>query len=264
MSSITLNAVIGKPIGHSLSPRLHQAIYEAYQISAVLLPFEIEDLNDYLRAVRTLNIELTAVTLPYKESIVPLLDEVDPLALEIGAVNTVLKKDGRLIGYNTDYLGIYETLKKIDLKGKKALVLGCGGVARPLIHYLCGRGARVVLTNRSFEKLQTFKDRYELEILPWEERNTCEADFVANTTPIGMAPLVDESPLPKIALHSGQVIFDVIYNPSPTLLLKDAAAAGAQTINGLSLFIAQAYEQIFLWRGIRPHLNSPETLLFNS
>ncbi len=237
-----LTAVIGKPIGHSKSPEFHSAEYARRGIDAVMLAFEGE-LENLVAGIRGLGIGLTAVTLPFKESIMPFLDEVDALAQRIGSVNTVIQKDGKLHGFNTDYLGIAAALKGVELRGKRVLILGAGGAARPLAAYLQDEGAELLCLNRNKERAAELMDAFGGQAVD----SPVETDIIVNATPVGMHPAVDETPLDKEYLRVGQIVFDFIYNPEETRLLREAREAGAQTQSGKSMFEAQALEQIRLW-----------------
>lgn len=241
-----LNIVIGNPIGHSQSPAFHNAEYARRGYDAVMLAFESADVAALMQAVRNLKIGLTAVTLPHKETVMAHLDEVDALAARIGAVNTVIQKDGRLLGFNTDYAGIAALFKGIDVKGRRVMVLGAGGAARPLAAFLQDSGAAWFCFNRNVERAAELAKAFGGEAV----ENPVEADIVVNATPVGMHPNVDESPLEKTLFHTGQIVLDFIYNPEVTRFLQEAAEAGAEIRSGKVMFEAQALEQIRLWESL--------------
>lgn len=246
-----LNAVIGFPLTHSQSPAFHNEEYAKRGHDAVLLAFESEDLPALVQAIRALDVGLTAVTLPFKESILPLLDELDPLAQRLESVNTVLNIHGKLKGYNTDYLGIQAALKDVPLAGKKVLLLGAGGVAKPAAAFVNDSGADLFCRNRSRERAGELVRDFGGHVV--EDANSENFDIVINATPVGLAPKVDETPLDAQFLRAGQVVFDIVYNPEETRLLREAKAAGAQTRSGLLMFKAQALEQIRLWETLVLH-----------
>ena len=240
-----LNAVIGFPLAHSLSPAFHNEEYLKRGHDAVLLAFEGEDLPALVQALRTLKVGLTAVTLPFKETILPLLDELDPLAERLGSVNTVLNVGEKLKGFNTDYLGIAKALEGVDLAGKNVLLLGAGGVARPVSAFVTDSGAQLLCMNRSRERAEELVRDFGGRIVEDLAKETF--DVVINGTPLGLAPNEKETPLDARFLRAEHIVFDIVYNPEETRLLREAKAVGAVTISGQTMFKAQALEQIRLW-----------------
>lgn len=247
-----LNAVIGFPLTHSLSPAFHNEEYMKRGYDAVLLAFENEDLAGLVQSIRNLKIGLTAVTLPFKEAILPFLDELDPLAKRLGSVNTVLNFGGKLKGFNTDYFGIAQALEGEPLAGKKVLLLGAGGVAKPVAAFVSDSGGELLCMNRNRERAEALIRDFGGRVV--EELRGENFDIVINATPLGLAPNVEETPLDAQWLRAGQVVFDIVYNPEETRLLREAKAAGAQPRSGLLMFKAQALEQIRLWETFILHL----------
>lgn len=242
-----LNAVIGSPIGHSLSPQFHNEEYRRRGYDAVLLAFEHNDLAALVQAIKTLKVGLTAVTLPFKEQILPFLDEADPVAQALGCANTVIQKDGKLLGFNTDVIGIQKALDGVELSGKTVLLLGAGGVARPVAYVLNKAGAKVRCLNRNRERAEELAAKFGGRIINEGDLDELTLDLIVNATPVGLAPQAEETPLPSRYLRAGQTVFDIVYNPEETRLLREAKAAGAQTRSGMLMFTAQALEQIRLW-----------------
>ena len=242
-----LTAVVGSPIKHSLSPLLHNAIYAREGIDAAMLAIENDSVKGVVAAIRALSIGLTAITIPHKQNVLPLLDKVGPAAQKIGAVNTIINKNGLLTGFNTDFVGIAKSLEKVALRGKNVLIIGAGGAARPVAFHLSRVGAKIYCYNRSRENAKALCKDFggsvvtNLKAIPF--------DVIINTTPIVMSPNVNVSPIPAEILRHGSTVFDVIYNPLETKLLKDAKRAGARTISGLMMFVAQGLEQERLWLG---------------
>jgi shikimate dehydrogenase len=238
-------AVIGHPISHSLSPLLHNKIFENEGIDAELRAYDVTDVPAFVEKIRTTPIHLTAVTLPHKQTIMPLLDEIDPVAKEIGAVNTVINRDGKLIGYNTDIVGIAQALKNFDLKGKNVLIVGSGGAAQPLAHHLKSAVAHIFCHSREFDKAKELCTRYGGEAIEAsDEFKKFSFDVVVNATPLGWKKS-DALPFSPDLIRKGMVVFDLNY--LPTQFLKEANAQGATTISGLSMFLAQGLEQERLW-----------------
>jgi shikimate dehydrogenase len=247
--------VIGYPLGHTLSPVMHNAAFKANGLNAVYLSFETRDLPGALAWMRALVIRGMSVTIPYKTAVIPLLDGVDDLAKKIGAVNTIINKGGRLIGTNTDALGAFRALKeKTKLSGKTGLIVGAGGVARAIGFLLKEKGVGLTLTNRSRKNGEELADFLNCPFLPLEEISKVESDLLVQTTPIGMVPHEDQCLLEPENLKKGMIVMDVIYNPLETRLLRMARDRGCTPINGLTMFIHQGAEQFRRWTGLHPPL----------
>lgn len=256
--------VMGDPIAHSMSPDIHNDAFEKENIEAVYHHFHVtkEGLNDAVKGMKALGIEGFNITIPHKTSIIPLLDEVDELALAIGAVNTVVNKNGRFIGYNTDGKGFFKSLcDEIsgDIKAKKTLVIGAGGAARAIYFTLVKEGVKQVdIANRTKERAAQLvsdcpydKVSKALSIIEAEE-SLSQYDLIIQTTSSGMSPELDHSPLKVDQLKTGAIVSDIIYNPLQTKLLREAGEKGAVTQNGLGMFINQAALAFEIWTGIMP------------
>lgn len=248
-SETKLNAVIGHPLHHSLSPLLHTSVYELLDIDAVMLAFPGQDLSSLVQSIRSLPIHLTAVTIPYKEKILPYLDLVDEEAREIGSVNTVLNDNGRLRGANTDVVGIQNAFNGVALQNKKILIVGAGGAAKAASWVMKKNGASLSYYNRTKEKVQRLQDAFGGTIVAKDEMEHGTFDIIINTTPVGMYPHDEETPLEKFGFLPHQIVFDSVYNPKETRLLREARRAGAKTISGIDMFTQQAFAQIHLWTG---------------
>jgi len=248
--------IIGHPLGHSVSPAMHNAAYRELGLDYEYLPFEVqpEDLPEALNGFRALHMAGFNVTIPHKERIVPLLDEVTKLARIIGAVNTVENQDGRLVGYNTDGPGFLNALTEeagFEPKGKEAVVLGAGGAARAVAIMLAEVGAkRVTVTDVDEFKgqelaeylgtLSKTKATFEKIGSASLKESIAGADLLVNATPVGMHPNVNDSPLPdKVKLNKKTVVYDLVYNPAETKLLKTAQAAGCRAVSGLGMLVQQ-------------------------
>jgi len=252
-----LFGVIGNPVSHSLGPTMHNTALQAMGYPAVYLAFKVDDPSGAVTAVRALGLGGLSVTIPHKVSIMEHLDQVDPLAHQIGAVNTVVNRNGVLTGYNTDCYGAVAALKeKTELDGKRAAVLGAGGAARAVGFGLKTEGADVVIYNRNIDRGEALAQALDVEFRPLndlvETDTAVDADLVINTTSVGMTPDVDNSPLPKKALASHIVVMDIVYTPLETKLLKIAKTAGCTTVDGLTMFILQGIRQLELWTGQKP------------
>jgi shikimate dehydrogenase len=242
-----LTAVIGNPVAHSLSPCIHNAIYAEENIDAVLLAFGHPSVQDLVGAIRTLPIHWAAVTMPHKQTIMPLLDSIDPIAQKIGAVNTVINRDGKLEGFNTDVTGVAASLKEVPLKGKNVLLIGAGGVAQPIAYHLESEGAKMYCMNRVLADAQKLCDKFGGSPIESANLKDVAFDVIINATPVGMEPNVDATPVAKEHIRKGAVIFDVIYAPLETKLMREAKERGASVISGLTMFIEQALQQERLW-----------------
>ncbi|HEY2544519.1 MAG TPA: shikimate dehydrogenase [Candidatus Acidoferrum sp.] len=250
--------VIGDPVGHSLSPLLHNTAFIARKIDAVYLPFLVKDLRDFLRAVPEFGIRGFSVTIPHKRSILKYLQECDPLAAHIGAVNTVVvRRDGSLIGSNTDYIGILRALeKKLHLSGSRILLFGAGGVARAAAFALAKAGANVIICARREKQARALAKAVNGETLPRRALQSETFDAILNATPIGMHPHEGVSPLSSRELNC-RVVMDLINRPRMTKLLELAARRGIATVSGVEMFVPQGVAQWELWTGQR----APELLM---
>ena len=246
-----LFGVMGYPIGHSLSPSMHNAAFAATGLNAVYLAFETKDVNGCLMGMKSLGIKGLSITIPFKSEVIPLLDDVDDLANRIGAVNTIVNDEGRLLGYNTDATGALRALEeKTEIPGKSGVLIGAGGAARAIGYILKEHGVDLKVANRSAERGEALARSLGCPFLPLEELEKIETDLLINTTPVGMAPRNDQCIVPEHALKPGMIVMDIIYNPLETKLLALAKAKGCVTINGLGMFIRQGVEQFRLWTGL--------------
>ncbi|AMB94770.1 shikimate dehydrogenase [Aerococcus sanguinicola] len=239
--------LFGYPLGHSLSPEIHQIIYEEAQIEAAYKLFEVpeESLSQALEALKTLDIRGANVTIPYKQALFPYLDELSETAKKLDAVNTIKQVDGKLKAYNTDYDGIHLSFERRhwQTQGKAAYVLGTGGAAQAMGHYLTDHGAQVHLVSRHPDQHQ---DK-PWPCLSYAELEILRGDFLVNCTPVGMYPKTQASPLEAHDLDRFDHIFDTIYNPYESQLLSDAKAAGKAYCNGLDMLVGQAIRSVEIW-----------------
>lgn len=247
-----LYCVFGNPVRHSKGPLIHNEAFKDKSINAVYLAFEVQDAAKAVQAVRTLDIQGASVTIPFKESIMAHIDWIDPLARAIGAVNTIVNEDGVLKGYNTDCLAAVVPLVPLGISGKTVCIVGAGGAARAVAHGIAAENGDIIITNRTEEKGQALAETVNARFIPANEMAKIQADVVINTTSIGMTPKADQISFPPEALTSEMVVMDVVYTPLRTRLLDAAEQKGCTTIDGLSMFIAQAAAQFELWTGITP------------
>jgi 3-dehydroquinate dehydratase/shikimate dehydrogenase len=250
--------VIGDPVGHSLSPLLHNTGFITRRVDAVYLPFLVKDLRDFLKAAPEFGVRGFSVTIPHKQSILKHLREVEPLAAEIGAVNTVVvRRDGSLYGCNTDYIGILRALeKKLKLAGSRVLIFGAGGVARAAAFAVTKAGASVAVCARREKQARELAKAVGGEVVLRRALKTEKFDAILNATPIGMHPHDQDSPLLPQELNC-RVVMDLINRPRMTRLLKLAAGKGIATVSGVEMFVPQGVAQWELWTGQR----APESLM---
>lgn len=245
------NSVIGWPISHSQSPKLHQYLYQSLGIDAVMLPLSHPTLPPLVQAIKTLKVELTAVTAPFKEDIMDYLDVCSEASQAIQAVNTVIQRaDRKLYGYNTDVDGIAYALRSVSLADKQVLIIGAGGAARAAAYVAQQNGARLFCLNRTRARAEALTRLFSGEVITQHQVREIAWDVIIQTTPVGTFPHVKDSPLPHYPWTSQQVVFDMVYNPMRTALLKCAEKAGARTLSGMDMFVVQAVHQVALWQQI--------------
>jgi len=266
-----LCGVIGDPVEHTMSPAMHNAAFAQMGLDYVYVPFKVKKvgLSRAIDGMRGLNIRGLSVTIPHKVTVIPLLDKLDPLAEKIGAVNTITNDDGVLTGSNTDAGGFLQALlaRGIEPKGKKIVILGAGGASRAISFILAERGAHLVILNRLLEldwaeelagRLSSFftQEVKALELVEGNLNGVLKgADILVNTTSVGMSPNINETPVPAKLLRPGLVVFDIVYNPIKTRLLKEAETAGAETISGVDMFVWQGALAFEKWTGQKAPLD---------
>jgi len=256
-SHTELYGIIGNPVKHSLSPALHNAAFSAVGLNAVYIAFEAEDIKGCIEGIRGLGIKGMSVTIPFKESVIPFLGAIDPLARRIGAVNTIVNRGGGLTGYNTDAIGALMALEaETPLSGKSCILLGAGGAARAIGFILKQKGASLSIVNRSLVRGQRLARSLECRFLPLEELAAVRGEILIQTTPVGMSPHLDQCPVPEVVLRQGMVVMDIIYDPLETRLLRMARERGCTAINGIPMLIHQGAEQFRLWTGVDPPLSA--------
>ncbi|MFQ5817965.1 MAG: shikimate dehydrogenase [Terriglobia bacterium] len=248
-----LYGVIGNPIVHSLSPAMQNAALQAARLNAVYLPFEVRDLSDFLACCPQLGVAGFSVTLPHKQAILRYLDDCDPVAENIGAVNTVVVRGGkRLYGYNTDYVGVLRTLAHyVPLEGAQVLILGAGGAARAVAFALATAGAFVSISARRRGRARALARALGGEALSRSAGRRFDA--IVNCTPVGMSPEEEASPLAASELNA-RVVFDLVYNPLETKLLRLARQRGAVAVPGWQMLVEQGAAQFEIWTGLRAPL----------
>jgi 3-dehydroquinate dehydratase / shikimate dehydrogenase len=261
-----LFGVIACPVGHSMSPAIHNAAFDSTKMNGLYLPLLVDGgkagFDEFLHNVlsRHLGFKGFSVTIPHKESALRFIKDrggrIDPVSEKTGAVNTVIiGKDGDLSGYNTDYAGALDAvtgslgITRKDLSGWPVAVIGAGGVARSIVAGFSDAGAGITVYNRTVSRAKELARDFDCQYAPLEALATLDARLLVNCTSIGMYPKVDETPLPADFLRQGMVVFDTVYNPVDTLFLRQARAVGATAVDGVSMFVGQAMTQFKLFTG---------------
>lgn len=259
-SDTEVYAVIGDPIGHSLSPVVHNAAFRALGMNKVYVPMRVprSELAETISAFQELPIHGYSVTTPHKEAVVPLAKEKDEYVQWTQAANTLVRRpDGSFAAYNTDCIAAVESLKAgmVDLEsgshlaGRTILLLGAGGAARALAHGLHREGALLVISNRTSERAHQLAEEVGCRAVDWNARHSVPAEIVVNATAVGMHPNLDDSPVHHSFLRPGLVVFDIVYTPETTLLVKEARDRGCHVITGVDMFVRQAAAQFRLFTG---------------
>jgi len=275
-NSKKLVGILGYPLSHSLSPVMQNMAFKYYNLNNVYVPIEVkpEDLEIIVKAIRGMNFIGFNVTVPHKIEVVKYLDEMDKLAELIGAVNTVVVKDGNLKGYNTDGIGFLKSFQENtneSIEGKRVFILGAGGASRAVSMTLAmNKAEKVYICNRTYEKAERLSQDINTKIgnvsaaVPMEYEKMKEAiydsDVFINTTTVGMHPNVDESPIDRSLLHENLILCDIVYNPRKTKLLEEAEELGCKTVPGLSMLVYQGAESFRLWTG----MEAPVDIMFKA
>ncbi len=242
--------VIGNPISKSMGYLIHNRAFEATQSTHIYLPFLVANVGKFFPEYADYFSGLS-VTMPFKEDIIAVLDRVDETAKKIGAVNTVVKEQEGWVGYNTDCTGAIQALEaRTDLQDKNVLIIGSGGTARAIAYGVKEKGGRLTVTYHSNkERSQALAQELGCEGISIRDMGGRDIDVLINCSPVGMSPNEHDTPCSSQHFHKGMVVFDSVYNPPETRLLKEARAAGCEVISGVELFINQAAAQFELWTG---------------
>jgi len=246
-------AVFGNPVDQSLSPLMIGAAFREMKIDASYQALRVENAGDIPLKMEKLDMSGASVTIPHKTAIMPYLDTISGSAARIGAVNTITRLEGSLRGDNTDWTGLVHPLKEaLGIRGKRFAVLGAGGAARAALYGILNEGGLPVVVNRTAQRGEQVAKEFGCNFLPLEEAGEITADCLVNTTPVGMFPHMDQSPVSADILERFPWVMDTVYNPLHTRLLRDAAGSGCRTIAGIAMFVHQGAEQIRIWTGLEP------------
>jgi shikimate dehydrogenase len=248
-----------------MSPAIHNAAYEDLGLNYAYLAFNVDDVEGALRGMKSLNIRGFSVTIPHKIEVMNYLDEIDPVAKRIGAVNTVVNDNGYLKGYNTDWLGFVRSLEvHTAIQDKQVVVLGAGGAARAVAFGIKERGGKLTILNRAVEIEMAQSLAIEVGC-PWGDLSQLDsvhdADIVINATSVGMHPHVDATVIDPQHLQSKQVVYDIVYNPLKTRFLKEAREKGCQVVPGYEMLLLQGVAQFELWTGETAPVDLMRTIL---
>jgi shikimate dehydrogenase len=256
--------LIGDPIEHSLSPLIHNAGYQALGINYVYVSFQVKDIKRAIEDIRELGIGGASITLPHKTSAIKYIDKIDPLAEEIGAINTIVNNDGVLTGYDADGDGALQALEEVTtLSGKRAVLIGSGGAASAIALGLKKKGVKLVVLNRTEDKARKLAEKVNAEDSGGLEKVALAttADILINATPVGMWPKTNQSLIPKNLLHNRLVVFDTVYNPKETKLLSEARERGCAIVYGYKMLLYQAAMQFELFTGHQAPIKVMESVL---
>lgn len=248
-----LLALLGHPVGHSLSPLLHGTALRYHQLAGCYEAWDVTDLAQAMAELARKGFRGASVTIPYKRAVMAFLDDVDEQARAIGAVNTLIRQGDGFRGTNTDWEGLIRALRKAtEIKGKRAVVVGAGGTARAALYGLLREGGIPMVVNRTEARGRSLAAEFGCPFHSLAEFGELEGDILINTTPVGMAPETELSPVPAAVLNRFRLVADVIYNPLHTKLLREAGQAGCAVLSGVEMFVEQGAAQFRLWTGLVP------------
>jgi shikimate dehydrogenase len=264
-SNTSVFGVVGNPVRHSLSPIMHNAAFSEVGYDGVYVAFEVQDLDAAISGMKGLGINGMSVTIPHKVNVMSLLDECDDLSKKIGAVNTIVQQNRRLLGYNTDCMGAVKALReKTDISGRKVLIVGAGGAARAIAWGISEENGRVIITNRTPKKGRTLSEELKADFCSYDNVKKIDWDILINTTSVGMTPHTDSMPVPLEAIRPGRIVMDIVYNPVETMLLKVAKERACIILDGVMMFVYQGAMQFELWTGQKAPLKIMEKVFRNA
>ncbi len=266
-----LYCIFGNPVRHSLSPIMHNEAFKSLNLNKCYLAFEPESISNAISAMKSLNIYGASVTIPFKTDVIDYIDEIDPLALKIGAVNTLINNKSRITGLNTDGLGAYKAIKNIypEINGANILIIGSGGSARAIAITLLEFGCYLTIAGRYSERHKNFvkflKQSYEnVEIIDTNKLKQSDLNrhkVIINTTSLGMNPDKDPIPIDTSFINESHIVFDIVYAPHNTPLLMESQNNGAKVIYGIEMLLNQGAEQFKLWTGLDAPIDLMRTIL---
>ena len=266
-SNTSLYAVLGDPVSHSLSPVMHNSAFAHIGYNGVYLAFNVKDrdLASAISGIKALGIKGASITIPHKVAVVEFLDEVDEKALKIGAVNTIVNRDGKLFGYNTDCLGATDALlEKTGIKDKDVVILGSGGAARAIGFGIVSEGGRLTISGVLKDEGENLAKDLGVDYYHLSEFRNIDCRILINATPVGMTPDTEAMPIQSEDLNKDMVVMDIVYNPIKTRLLKEAEDIGCITVDGASMFVYQGAAQFEMWTGKKAPVNIMRSTVINA
>ncbi len=264
-----ITGIFGYPIEHTLSPLMHNTAFKDLMLNNCYVPFLVnpDDLTNAVQSIKALNMLGVNITVPHKENVMPLLDNIDKEAAFIGAVNTITNVDGKLTGYNTDGRGFMSSLEEegVSVEGKEVLIVGTGGACRAVSYYLSEKASKLSLFDIDRQKAEKLSNdlkeiRDNIHLLDNIE-DAGSPDMIINATPLGMRP-EDPSPIAPEQIRSGMVVYDLVYKN--TALLQEAVRKGAKAINGSGMLLWQAVLAFELWTGVKPRVDLMRDVLLSN
>ena len=245
-----LYCVLGDPVSHSLSPVMHNNAFAHTGYNGAYLAFKVTDIAAAVTGIKALGIKGASITIPHKVAIMEFLDDIDEKAATIGAVNTIVNKDGMLHGYNTDWMGAIDALlEKTDIKGKNVVMIGAGGAARAIGSGIVSQGGILTIVNILEDEGELLAKDLEVPYYPLSSYTKFDCQILINATPVGMTPNTEDMPINRQDLKKEMVVMDIVYNPLKTRLLKEAENIGCVTVDGVAMFVYQGAAQFEMWTG---------------
>ncbi|MFH0874316.1 MAG: shikimate dehydrogenase [archaeon] len=252
--------VIGNPVRESKSYIIHNALFKKDKLNNIYLNFQVNDLEEFIKNFSSL-LSGFSVTMPHKQEIINCLNEINPIAKKINAVNTVINKNGKLVGYNTDMIGAIKAIEtKTTIKDKNITILGAGGAARAIAIGILEKHGKLTILNRTVEKAEKLAEEFNCNFSSLQDFEKIKTDILINATSVGMHPNINETPINTKNVKN-MIVFDAIYNPEKTKLLQEAEKNNCVIISGIEMFVNQATEQFKLWTGKEPDINLIRGLL---
>ncbi len=248
-----LFGIIGHPLGHTMSPLLHNWGFEQHKIPAVYMawPTEPEKVENFMQTFRNLPISGASVTIPHKLSVINYIDQLTDRAKAVGAVNTLYWRNDLIVGDNTDTAGVSEPLRPHTAQTNKALLIGAGGAARAAIVGLKSLNiGEIFITNRTKSKADDLASEFKISAIDWDNRGDQHFDLIVNSTSLGMSGKFEQiNPMIMDNQNANTIVYDLVYNPLETIFIKDAKAKGCKIIHGIEMFLHQGIEQFKIWTG---------------
>jgi shikimate dehydrogenase len=264
-SDTILFAVFGDPVSHSLGPVMHNTALSDVGYNGAYLAFRVKDIGKAVTGIKALGIKGVSITIPHKVSVMDFLDELDDTARKIGAVNTIVNREGVLTGYNSDGIGAVKALfERTTIKDKSVVILGAGGAARAIGFAVISEGGQVTVINRTPVTGEKLAKDLGADFQPISKLSQTACHILINTTPVGMYPGIDAMPIRKQDLDKTMVVMDIVYNPLKTRFLREAESIGCRTIDGVSMFVYQGTFQFELWTGMRAPVEIMKKAVLNA